>query len=1081
MRRLLTTALVLAVLILIADLLIGLGLDSDGLDDGRVSPPPRSSRQVREELSSATETRAERSILLIGDSVLAGDVLANRDERWRRERVLDHLRRERSAQSRVSFFQIAANALLPTDLERIVGELRFLDPEARVELLVELNPRYWSPLYRESRACTQEFFCTLPGLSPDSGGTNASLQRWMDRLRAHTPVRRHRDDLERGDRALESFELEGSPRRDGKNDPILSLARVRSHYRLDVSKPSAQVEALDRVLRALAEDGRKALFFATPLRDDFMDPILPPQALSNQYGLMAKRIHDEGGAGARFVSLDHPLFQSQLFVDHVHLTPKGNRLLALNLLAEMGVGLVRAPAQSELAYDHGIDRTLITSADLGRVNGPPWSARFEHSPDVVYAAAHRRLIIVDTESHSLRQLRRGLRSVEPWIGSPGRAGRRDGPFERALFDRPRSPVAVGRRIYLIDGGEGGGGDGARIREIAGSRVRTLELILPARWTSLASDGRVLFALDPEQGVFRIEKGRANRVLAPPDDGTLIEHIAVSQDGRIFVADRRRILHGSLPAVGELEFSKLSELVGTGGLGNLPPQHERFPMPLDQVAFERIGALIWVERYGGLLVADEVDLSSPEWKSPASERAHLRFIDPARRQLLPWLKPYVNGNAYFPERHLARARASAFHVSSLALDPTTCDLYLLERERSRLTRIGDGLYGAARVSDTVASAISPFGRRMSREIIATYRPQRFRAMRARREGLRGSLIGLHAGSSMIVSADQHGYYSLVRALELELSRQLGLTERLQIDVIPLAQPNVGVRRAGEIATSFLLGHFVPDFVLIDANQLTKEMSAELASGEALGSLTQISQIASERDVEVIVIDTSTLGARGRDGVLPRAPVFQAFFAELRRAGLGTVDPTPMLVSAHLEVSPWGNIPHRENQHHGSPQAIDATAQHIAALLAPRLAQHFDEFGQRTRRAPKALDSRGRRDLQHALASRLSEPRETPLLIPNRAAHVMLRERTLDVLVDVGRVDELGLDLPGSSRGVASVIHTYVMNDVRGQIADELRVRFVRFKSYDEYGLGALDGAEVLFEVELDTETIGEYLSRRTDPE
>ena len=73
MKRLLTTALVLAVLVLIADLLIG--LDSHGLGDDRASRLPRSSRQVREELSRATEARAERSILLIGDSVLAGHSL----------------------------------------------------------------------------------------------------------------------------------------------------------------------------------------------------------------------------------------------------------------------------------------------------------------------------------------------------------------------------------------------------------------------------------------------------------------------------------------------------------------------------------------------------------------------------------------------------------------------------------------------------------------------------------------------------------------------------------------------------------------------------------------------------------------------------------------------------------------------------------------------------------------------------------------------------------------------------------------------------------------------------------------------
>jgi hypothetical protein len=98
-----------------------------------------------------------------------------------------------------------------------------------------------------------------------------------------------------------------------------------------------------------------------------------------------------------------------------------------------------------------------------------------------------------------------------------------------------------------------------------------------------------------------------------------------------------------------------------------------------------------------------------------------------------------------------------------------------------------------------------------------------------------------------------------------------------------------------------------------------------------------------------------------------------------------------------------------------------------------------------------------------------------ILPSRVVQVELRNDRLETLVDLGRIESLGIDVPPSIHGVRSVARTFILEDVRGQLVDELHVRFVRFSNYDEYGRGTLEGAEPVFEFTLNRDTIDALLA------
>src|SRR5690606_33426006 len=165
---------------------------------------------VRAQLRAAA-TAAEQgrpAFVLVGDSVLAGDVMAASVPDWRSQRVIDHMHAELGPDSDAALRQVAFDGLLPVDALRVLAELDRVDPDGEVRFVLELNLRYFSRHYAKQRECTRAELCEL-GVSRAAAGTltqaraglRASALVARDWLRSRAPIRRHWSRLGRLDLA----------------------------------------------------------------------------------------------------------------------------------------------------------------------------------------------------------------------------------------------------------------------------------------------------------------------------------------------------------------------------------------------------------------------------------------------------------------------------------------------------------------------------------------------------------------------------------------------------------------------------------------------------------------------------------------------------------------------------------------------------------------------------------------------------------------------------------------------------------------------------------------------------------------
>ncbi|MBL8941613.1 MAG: hypothetical protein JNK45_00635, partial [Myxococcales bacterium] len=124
----------------------------------------------------AAATDPKSPWLLVGDSVLAGDVMRGKVDDWEHLRVIDAMRASVNPDAGVSFHQVALDAMLPVDIRHLLVELDAVDPAARVPVVIELNPRYFSPSYAELAGCTRPWLCELGPRVVDS----KNRLRWDD-------------------------------------------------------------------------------------------------------------------------------------------------------------------------------------------------------------------------------------------------------------------------------------------------------------------------------------------------------------------------------------------------------------------------------------------------------------------------------------------------------------------------------------------------------------------------------------------------------------------------------------------------------------------------------------------------------------------------------------------------------------------------------------------------------------------------------------------------------------------------------------------------------------------------------------
>ncbi|MFV8751471.1 hypothetical protein ACNOYE_13080 [Nannocystaceae bacterium ST9] len=941
------------------------------------------------------------------------------------------------------------DASTPVELLAVVDELDRRDPDATIELAALIDLAAFGEA----------------GDEPES--TGARVLGW---LRTHTPVLRHR----------------ARERSDG--DSITPLAERLRGASFD-DPEHAQVAALDRLLDRLAQTGRPATLILPPLPDrSASEAELDVDARTAE---LAGRVHARASDRLALLSLDHPLFVDALFDEQGRLDGEGRRIFARNLLHELGLPLATRPEEWSMIHPEGFDRTLIAGVERGSVVGPDWAARFDRPAAIASDDEGRTIVVADTGNHALRVLRGDHRMVETLAGEPGEPGERDGLARgEAQLEQPRELVVLADRVVFVDGPARERLRSVELDPSGAAEVHTLTWVGPrcasvhalrrdrehGRLVLLCDDDRIL-ALDSEQADDRAIE------LAPADPE--IDRVQIEVGGaRLWSADAQaRLWSAELdgegrPGPATLRFANASR-------EPLPNRYMAiFPYEFDAVGLDRIVGLQWVERYQSLLV---VDVQQPEREIPGlTERVHLRLFDFEREQILPWIKPIAHGDAFFDWNASSRMLVSWFHEGSFAFVESDASLLWLERERSRLVWIADGLLGVAKsgylhTSITQTDRLFPLCSRSSQPITATYRPDRFLDVRREPLARRGPYVALLVSSSLSTLSDRVDNYDMARLIELELQRELGYLDGVRLDLFHRTWGTASFADLIRNVDEFVSTAAPPDVIFVEVHGfLGRYLKQSREPGELHRQLAELTRLAERYDSLLIFYDNSAIAADHREGLRRTPDEIVEFLAQLHELGFVVIEPSDRLLRELLVESPWGNQPWAKNGHHGATWAIEATAQVIAQMAAPSVREFLRE------RRPARLDERDPsefadddfRALREAwtAASRELAGRELPELRDDYL-QVHYGERHVQVFVDLAGYEGLGRDEASLTTLALAVIAAKIGGDVYGDLAERITIELVEFSNYDEYGAGVLESATRVWQRSLTTDELEAFLRER----
>lgn len=1116
------------VLLLCVDLALGLVPATVSTSD----PNPSTSAEIRTSLrrASTAAQAGRRAVLLVGDSVLAGDVMATHEiEDWRAQRVIDHMRAELSVQSdgaQVAIEQVALDGLLPLDALHVLAELDRVDPDAEVELVLELNLRYFSAQYAEQDECTRPELCEL-GLAvgndeverlglPGVGtivyaGTGLAEAGGLarDYLIERTPIHRRRPQLERVEldavsglavrRGDEAASVSGSA---GASQQTQGLARVQEHYRnATIVAEHAQVQAMHALLDRLQASRRRATLFLTPIEDEFVRATLPGNHLGTLYARLATLVHEHPAAAdarVQIIDLDHPLFESSQFLDHVHLGPEGNRVLALNLLHELGVPMATRPAETMMVHDEDYDRTLIHRRGVGYADGGPWQALLREAQGVAVSRDGEWIVIADTGNHALRQLRGSMQLLERLAGKPMAAGGIDGPaLDGARLTAPHSPEILGQRVYFLDGKTSN-----RVRELADNFVRRVIWEGPAcprydaleagvlegrEWLYLLCHDDRIIALDIAAGRSVLTSDPRAPVLADPEHGATREYTAIepTNDGRLLFADgSARIWSMALRADGRAR--KPERVFDNAGPELLPNEFKRvYPFGFDEMRVQEIVGMEWVDRYGALLIQDQHPLGTPgkRLQREETERIHVRLLDLEHEQILPWIKPIPHGDAFHMWNAKSQNLVSYYHLGAMAIAQDDASLVWVERTRSRVFRIADGLLGIEKSGNlhttwSKVELLNPIGTQTSIHVGSTLRPDRFMDTRHDPIPHRGPYVALMVNSSLSAISDRIGNYSLGRRLELELQAELGYRDNIRFDLFQRTASAASLTYSAGMVEEFLEGNGPPpDVLFFELNDFNhKFFRGTDTEAKRVAVLGRIERLASRYDTLLIFYDNSAMEANDRDGLRASSADLRKLIANIERLGFVVLQPSDTLLRELASESPWGSQPWGESQHHGAPWAIDLTARALASMSYPLIRAHLSgrQPARERERDPDSFRKQDKGELLVEAFARQQIDRATLPDIPPAYVQRHYEDRRVRIHVDLAGVRKLGRSETELESLALAVLHTVLVDEVYGELATAASVELVEFSNYDEYGEGVLESADAAWSREFDRASLEQFI-------
>ncbi len=299
---------------------------------------PTGQYDVLDTLNKASQDASDRVVLFLGDSVMRGHVLR---EHGLPSRETPAYWARLLATGSVAFYDLSLDGMLPSDMEVILSSLDAIDLNQRIEIVIELSPRYLSASYATTpTSFARPWLETLQDNKRKKDNIVTHLKR-LSLVRHRlglTPLRRQMNDPLR--HPEESF-LEG-PRKTAADSSSL---RIAQHFLESNShKESGQIRALRRIAQALEKNKRRSLFFTTPINGEKFGLSRHPIQIAKAQLILHRQTEiltqgDPRNNTHLHVSrhFDDKTFKNSDFLDHCHLTPVGNQILAQRILASLAI------------------------------------------------------------------------------------------------------------------------------------------------------------------------------------------------------------------------------------------------------------------------------------------------------------------------------------------------------------------------------------------------------------------------------------------------------------------------------------------------------------------------------------------------------------------------------------------------------------------------------------------------------------------------------------------------------------------------------------------------------------------------
>lgn len=307
-------------------------------------------------------------VVLLGDSLVFGRTMRDHGDRDWQKHTLDvqlqeHLR-ERFPYRPVMAVNLGMNGVLPTDLDQLVRIIAPLKPDLVVldvslrafsrdfDAQEQQQTRPWLASMRltpEGRYVVATGDAGIDDRLRDSAVNNLQLYRIRDFVRSvlfdGEPSRLVLALRGQLDNWLKTGPFAAAPQVDGAFDDIVLLMRARARYNsVDLAADNPQRQAIERTLQRLTEAGQKTLVFYATENPEVLPDLMDGDKAGALRRELAQIVTSRLPPNSAYIGpLD--IFRPANFLDHVHLTAEGYRMLAARIGERAEALLARSQAK----------------------------------------------------------------------------------------------------------------------------------------------------------------------------------------------------------------------------------------------------------------------------------------------------------------------------------------------------------------------------------------------------------------------------------------------------------------------------------------------------------------------------------------------------------------------------------------------------------------------------------------------------------------------------------------------------------------------------------------------------------------